>query len=59
MEFSFVKNSIFQYGLIKGNKGFVDVVDKVGQFEEPKYYYRPIPQNDVNLNNSLKQIFGW
>ncbi len=45
--------------LSEGNKGFVDVVDKVGQFEEPKYYYRPIPQNDVNLNNSLKQIFGW
>ncbi|WP_099371918.1 RagB/SusD family nutrient uptake outer membrane protein [Sphingobacterium sp. 1.A.5] len=45
--------------LSEGNKGFVDVVDKVGQFEEPKYYYRPIPQNDVNLNNSLKQIFDW
>ena len=45
--------------LSEGNKGFVDVVDKVGKFEEPKYYYRPIPQNDVNLNNSLKQIFGW
>ena len=29
------------------------------QFEEPKYYYRPIPQQQVLLNPKLTQIFGW
>ena len=28
-------------------------------FIEPKYYYRPIPQQQVVLNPNLKQIFGW
>ena len=31
----------------------------VRTFEEPKFYYRPIPQSDVTLNPNLKQIFGW
>ncbi len=31
----------------------------VRNFEEPKYYYRPIPQQQVVLNPNLKQIFGW
>lgn len=43
----------------EGNKGFVDVVENVGKFDTPKYYYRPIPQSDVLLNPNLKQIFGW
>ncbi|MFT3702638.1 MAG: RagB/SusD family nutrient uptake outer membrane protein [Agriterribacter sp.] len=29
------------------------------EFIDPKYYYRPIPFNQVNLNPSLKQLFGW
>jgi hypothetical protein len=29
------------------------------KFEEPKYYYRPVPQQQVLLNPALKQIFGW
>lgn len=29
------------------------------QFLEPKYYYRPIPQQQVALNPQLEQIFGW
>jgi hypothetical protein len=29
------------------------------KFEEPKYYYRPIPQQHVTLNPNLKQNFGW
>ena len=29
------------------------------QFDEPKYYYRPIPQQQVLLNPKLTQIFGW
>lgn len=28
-------------------------------FIEPKYYYRPIPFNQVTLNPALKQIFDW
>lgn len=28
-------------------------------FEEPKYYYRPIPSHQVALNPNLKQIMGW
>ena len=31
----------------------------IRKFEEPKYYYRPIPQQHVTLNPNLKQIFGW
>jgi len=31
----------------------------VRNFQEPKYYYRPIPQQQVILNPNLKQIFGW
>jgi len=30
-----------------------------GVFDEPKYYYRPVPQGQVTLNPALKQIFGW
>lgn len=30
-----------------------------GNFAEPKYYYRPVPQPEVVLNPNLKQIFGW
>lgn len=29
------------------------------QFIEPKYYYRPIPQQQILLNPQLEQIFGW
>jgi len=45
--------------LSEGNSGYIDVVDKVGTFEDPKYYYRPIPKNDRDINPSLEQIFGW
>ena len=31
----------------------------VRKFEEPKYYYRPVPQQQVLLNPKLKQVFGW
>ncbi|PEC35744.1 RagB/SusD family nutrient uptake outer membrane protein, partial [Bacillus toyonensis] len=30
--------------------------DVVRKFEEPKYYYRPIPQQQVVLNGNLKQV---
>ncbi|WP_394355991.1 RagB/SusD family nutrient uptake outer membrane protein [Spirosoma profusum] len=29
------------------------------KFEEPKFYYRPVPQQQVLFNPQLKQIFGW
>lgn len=28
-------------------------------FIEPKYYYRPVPIQQVTLNPNLEQIFGW
>lgn len=28
-------------------------------FEEPKYYYRPIPVHQTALNPNLNQVFGW
>ncbi|RAJ87588.1 SusD-like starch-binding protein associating with outer membrane [Chitinophaga dinghuensis] len=28
-------------------------------FQEPKFYYRPVPNTQVVLNPNLKQIFGW
>lgn len=29
------------------------------KFENPKHYYRPIPQTQMLLNPNLKQVFGW
>jgi hypothetical protein len=29
------------------------------KFENPKFYYRPIPQTQMILNPALKQLFGW
>ncbi|KGE13072.1 RagB/SusD family nutrient uptake outer membrane protein [Sphingobacterium deserti] len=45
--------------LSQGNSGTVETIERTGTFEEPKYYYRPIPQIEIQLNNNLKQIFGW
>jgi len=46
--------------LKNGANGGAIVTDAATRnFEEPKYYYRPIPQQQVLLNNNLKQIFGW
>ncbi|MNR12860.1 SusD family protein [compost metagenome] len=46
--------------LKNGNAGGRIVTESVTRnFEEPKYYYRPIPQQQVLLNPNLKQIFGW
>ncbi|RQO73524.1 RagB/SusD family nutrient uptake outer membrane protein [Pedobacter sp. KBW01] len=43
-----------------GNSGGNIVTESViRNFEEPKFYYRPIPQKEVILNPKLKQIFGW
>lgn len=46
--------------LKNGNNGGNMVTENVTRkFEEPKYYYRPIPQQQMLLNKNLKQIFGW
>lgn len=46
--------------LKNGRNGGLIVTESVTRnFEEPKYYYRPIPQQQVLLNPNLKQIFGW
>ncbi|WP_316817751.1 RagB/SusD family nutrient uptake outer membrane protein [Pedobacter nyackensis] len=41
------------------NGGAIVTETAVRKFEEPKYYYRPIPQQQIVLNKNLKQIFGW
>ncbi len=45
--------------LKNGTSGTVQTSSDNGTFQEPKYYYRPVPQNQVLLNPDLKQIFGW
>lgn len=41
------------------NGGAIVTESITRNFVEPKYYYRPIPNQDVVLNPNLKQIFGW
>jgi len=41
------------------NGGMMVTETKARTFEEPKYYYRPIPIQQMTLNPNLKQIFGW
>lgn len=31
----------------------------VRNFDDPKYYYRPVPRKEMLLNPKLKQVFGW
>lgn len=47
--------------LKNGNSGGAIVTEnKARQFIEPKYYYRPIPFNQMTLNPKLgPQLFGW
>ncbi|PVD53294.1 RagB/SusD family nutrient uptake outer membrane protein [Terrimonas sp.] len=46
--------------LKNGNSGGTTVTEVTPrQFLDPKYYYRPIPFNQVTLNPALKQLFGW
>lgn len=48
--------SVFLGGATAGN---LQIIENAGTFVSPKYYYRPIPQQQVLLNPNLKQIFGW
>jgi len=45
--------------LENGDSGYIITASAPGNFEEPKYYYRPIPSHQVLLNPNLKQIMGW
>ncbi|WBL42730.1 RagB/SusD family nutrient uptake outer membrane protein [Algoriphagus halophytocola] len=46
--------------LQNGENGGMMVTDtKQRDFVEPKYYYRPVPIQQVTLNPNLTQIFGW
>lgn len=45
--------------LENGNSGNVQTINERGTFVAPKYYYRPIPQNQVTVNPNLNQIMGW
>ncbi|WP_025764378.1 RagB/SusD family nutrient uptake outer membrane protein [Dyadobacter tibetensis] len=46
--------------LKNGSSGGSTVTETTSRtFEEPKYYYRPIPQTQIILNPNLKQVFGW
>ncbi|MDR1335266.1 MAG: RagB/SusD family nutrient uptake outer membrane protein [Tannerella sp.] len=45
-----------------GTSGHVTfTADRINKkpFEEPKWYYRPIPLYQTQLNPQLKQVFGW
>lgn len=45
--------------LSEGTGGTIQTVRERGAFQDPKYYYRPIPQTDVTVNPNLTQVFGW
>lgn len=43
------------------DEGYIRLVSQVNKwnFEEPKYYYQPISQRDINLNENLYQNEFW
>ncbi|MFP4365950.1 MAG: RagB/SusD family nutrient uptake outer membrane protein [Bacteroidales bacterium] len=45
--------------LENGDQGNIQVTESMGTFEDPKHYYRPVPQRDTQINPNLEQIFGW
>jgi len=45
--------------LKNGTSGNMVTSTAARTFEEPKYYYRPIPSHQVTLNPKLEQVFGW
>ena len=45
--------------LSEGTSGYVVATVERGTFDDPKFYYRPVPANQVRLNPNLTQIFGW
>ncbi len=46
--------------LTNGTSGNILTIKDMGTFQEPKFYYRPIPKHEMDLNPQLgPQIFGW
>jgi starch-binding outer membrane protein, SusD/RagB family len=45
--------------LTNGTSGTSVTDPERGTFNEPKFYYRPVPQPEVVLNPNLEQIFEW
>lgn len=46
--------------LANGTSGVVVTAREIGTFAEPKYYYKPVPRQQVVLNPELgPQLFGW
>ena len=45
--------------LTGGTSGTLVTDPERGTFQEPKYYYRPVPQAQLTLNPALGQVFGW
>jgi hypothetical protein len=41
------------------NGGATVTETAVRKFEEPIYYYRPVPEQQILLNPKLSQVFGW
>lgn len=52
-------NNFYLQNGTSGNILFTRDRDQPRVFVEPKYYYRPVPQDEMILNKNLKQIFGW
>lgn len=52
-------NNFYLQNGATGNIMFTRDRDQPRVFAEPKYYYRPVPQDQLVLNPALKQIFGW
>ena len=46
--------------LSDGDHGTIQTIKDMGTFQEPKFYYRPIPRHEMDLNPNLgPQLFGW
>lgn len=46
--------------LTEGTKGTILTIKDMGIFQEPKFYYRPVPKHETDLNPALApQLFGW
>jgi hypothetical protein len=46
--------------LKEGASGNILTIQDMGVFEEPKFYYRPVPRIEMELNPGLSpQLFGW
>jgi hypothetical protein len=51
-----------EFFLSEGSKGFIMFAtdrDLLRRWENPKFYYRPIPISQQVMNPQLKQVFGW